>query len=255
MQHKFSPIVEMTFKAYVLLSYSMSIELKILYSDEHLVAVNKPHGMAVHQSRMHPEDEVFALQTLRDQIGQRVYPAHRLDKKTSGVLLFGLSPEMDSALQSMFGSQEVKKTYHAIARGHLSDLAGQIDYALTNDRGQTQEAVTDYEVKELFEIPIAIGKHPTSRYSLVELKPQTGRFHQLRKHLAHIHHPIIGDRPHGCNKQNRYWKHEFQHDTMLLHAKVLGFKHPISNEFITIEAPYSAEFTRGLEIVRSNPKI
>lgn len=232
----------------------MSIKLEILYSDEHVVAINKPHGMAVHQSRMHPEDEVFALQTLRDQIGQHVYPAHRLDKKTSGVLLFGLSKTMDSALQSMFGAQEVKKTYHAIVRGYLSDNQGQIDYALTNDRGQTQEAVTDYEVLEQFEITHAIGKHPTSRYSLLELKPQTGRFHQLRKHMAHIHHPIIGDRPHGCNKQNRYWKHEFQHDTMLLHAKVLCFTHPVTKKQMVIEAPYSEEFERGLEIVSSNPK-
>lgn len=234
----------------MLVLYSMSIKLEILYADDYLVAVNKPNGMAVHQSRMHPADEIFALQTLRDQIGQRVYPAHRLDKKTSGVLLFGLSKEMDSALQTLFGNQKVKKTYQAIVRGYLADEKGQIDYALTNDRGHRQEAITDYRVLKQFEIPHAIGKHTTSRYSLLELKPQTGRFHQLRKHLAHIHHPIIGDRPHGCNKQNRYWKHEFENDAMLLHANHLCFEHPVGKKLIEIGAPYSEAFERGLAILK-----
>ena len=90
---------------------------------------------------------------------------------------------------------------------------------------------------------------PTSRYSLVELQPQTGRYHQLRKHMAHLMHPIIGDRPHGCNKQNKYWKDVFKLDTMMLHAKQLEFPHPLSNELIQISAPYSIDFQRGLEIV------
>ena len=224
--------------------------LEILYADEYMIAINKPNGMAVHQSRMHPADEIFALQTLRDQIGQRVYPAHRLDKKTSGVLLFGLSKEMDSSLQTLFGAQEVRKTYHAIVRGYLAEEKGQIDYALTNDRGQTQEAITYYRVLNQYEIPHRISQHSTSRYSLLELKPKTGRFHQLRKHLAHIHHPIIGDRPHGCNKQNRYWKNEFKHDTMLLHAKTLSFAHPVGKKNIEITAPYSAAFEQGLAILK-----
>ena len=220
----------------------------ILYRDETIIAINKPHGLAVHSSKIHRNDEQFALQLLRDQIGQKVYPAHRLDKKTSGVLLFSLQKELDGPSQMLFANDKVKKTYHAIVRGYLKP-AGEINYTLTNLKGKKQEAITRYKVLNQFEICIDLGMFPTSRYSLVELQPQTGRYHQLRKHMAHLMHPIIGDRPHGCNKQNKYWKDVFKLDTMMLHAKQLEFPHPLSNELIQISAPYSIDFQRGLEIV------
>lgn len=228
----------------------MNIKLDILYQDETLIAVNKPNALAVHASKMHPEEEQFALQLLRDQIGQKVYPSHRLDKKTSGVLLFGLEKKFDGPLQVLFAKKEVKKTYHAIVRGFVM-ADGIVDYALSNLRGKVQEAETHYKVLQQFEIAVPFGQFQTSRYSLVELKPQTGRYHQLRKHMAHIMHPIIGDRPHGCNKQNRFWKEHFLLDSMMLHAKKLEFTHPFSQEALSIEAPYSTAFRRGLEIVES----
>lgn len=223
--------------------------LSVLYSDEWLIAVNKPNGIAVHASPMYKDDTVFVLQTLRDQIGQRVFPTHRLDKKTSGVLLFALSEEMNSEMQKLFSVNAVTKTYHALVRGHVKEN-GIIDYPLKNNEGKLQDAITEYEILEHFEIVLQNARHSTSRYTLLALRPHTGRFHQLRKHLAHIYHPIIGDRPHGCNKHNKLWKETFGHFRMMLHATSIRFTHPVLQKEISIHAPYSPSFAWGLEIVR-----
>jgi len=218
-------------------------ELNILYQDEELVAINKPHGLLVHRSRIASDAQVFALQLLRDQIGQPVYPAHRLDRKTSGVLLFAKSKPTNAYLQSQFREQKVTKVYHALLRGFVPS-EGRINYALKKE-AKIQEAQTDYRCLVQYELPLPFGKFPTSRYSLVELRPQQGRYHQLRKHTAHIFHPIIGDRPHGCNKQNRLWKEHFQMDKMLLHAHSLSLHLP-NEQLLDIKAPYSNTFSRVL---------
>ena len=217
--------------------------IKILYQDDKMIAINKPPGLLVHPTRIAADVTESAMQLLRDQIGQWVYPAHRIDRKTSGVLLFALDKEMQSALSLLFKESEVLKRYMAIVRGYTED-EGEIDYALKNLEDKVQEAQTKYRTLRRSEIPLAHGKHSTSRYSLVELFPETGRYHQLRKHMAHIFHPIIGDRPHGCNKQNRLFKNEFEMTEMMLHAQSLSFEHPLSKEKIIIEASFHAEFLR-----------
>lgn len=217
--------------------------LEILFQCEHLVAINKPNGLLVHRSPIASDADVFAVQLLRDQLGQKVYPVHRLDRKTSGVLLFALDEATNSEMQRKFMQGEVAKTYLAIVRGYTPD-SGEIDYPLKRDDGVTQEAITYFETLMRTEVPFAVGKHPTSRYSLVKLNPATGRMHQLRKHMAHILHPIIGDRPHGCNKQNRFFKEHLDMMQMMLHAVELGFVHPFTKQTVTIEAPYPAEFSR-----------
>ncbi|MCF8245888.1 MAG: tRNA pseudouridine(65) synthase TruC [Saprospiraceae bacterium] len=222
--------------------------LEIIFHDEHLVAINKPHGLLVHRSPIAADASEFAVQILRDQLGQRVYPAHRLDRKTGGVLLFALSPEMNSLMQSKFENRQVGKSYLAIVRGYLPEI-DEINYPLTNENGLTQDAVTHYERLATSELPVAFGKHPTSRYSLVKLLPETGRQHQLRKHMAHIFHPIIGDRPHGCNKQNKLWLEKWQMNSMLLHAESLRFEHPFTKEKIEIEAGLQGEFLRVKKIL------
>ncbi|VTP86167.1 pseudouridine synthase [Sphingobacterium daejeonense] len=222
--------------------------LEIIYQDDELIAVNKPHGLLVHRSSIAADTSEFALQILRDQIGKTVYPAHRLDRKTGGVLLFSLNKEMDSLIQTAFSLNKIKKEYLAVLRGH-TDPEGTIDYPLKKDNGTLQEALTHYQTISLSEIDLPFGKFPTSRYSLVLAKPQTGRMHQIRRHFAHIFHPIIGDRPHGCNKQNKLWKETFQHDTMLLHAKSIEFQHPRTQENIHMQANLQSEFTRALEIL------
>jgi len=222
--------------------------LDIVYNDEHLIAVNKPPGLLVHRSSIANDTPLFALQLLRDQIGKRVYPAHRLDRKTSGILLFSLDKATDSKMQQLFAARQVHKVYLAILRGYAPE-EGEINYPLKKENGSTQGALTRFRTLATAEIALPSGKYLTSRYSLVEATPETGRMHQLRRHFAHILHPIIGDRPHGCNKQNRLWKQTFNMDTMLLHASNLHFKHPITGQDVVIDAPLQPEFNRVLSLL------
>lgn len=222
--------------------------LDVLYQDEHLIAVNKPAGLLVHRSPIASDTSLFALQLLRDQIGKRVYPAHRLDRKTSGILLFSLDKVTDSEMQQLFAARRTDKAYLAVLRG-FAPQDGEIDYPLKKENGGLQDAFTRFWTLATAEITLPSGKHQTSRYSLVKAKPETGRMHQLRRHFAHILHPIIGDRPHGCNKQNKLWKQTFNMDTMLLHASSLHFTHPITGHDVAIAAPLHSEFKRALSIL------
>lgn len=223
--------------------------LDIIYRDNDLIAINKPHGLLVHKTWIAADADEFALQMLRDQINAPVYPTHRLDRKTSGVLLFALNKEADKAMQSMFANRLTTKKYWAIVRGFTPESLT-IDYALTNEQRGVQEAITHFKTLAHSEIDLPSGKHATSRYSLVEANPETGRMHQIRKHFAHIFHPILGDRPHGCNKQNKLWLEAYQMNTMMLHAAALGFKHPFTEKEIIIEASVQAEFERVMQILQ-----
>ena len=183
--------------------------LEILFEDEELVVINKPAGLLVHKTALAFGEEENALIQLRDQIGNWVAPVHRLDRKTGGVLLFALNEAANSQLQQAFMNKEVSKKYLAIVRGFTPER-GTIDYPLTTENGKTQDAVTHFQTLQQFEIPVPFGKFETSRYSLVEVTPETGRMHQIRKHFTHIFHPIIGDRPYGCNKQNKLFLEKWQ---------------------------------------------
>ncbi len=222
--------------------------LSILFHDDFLIAINKPNGLLVHKSDIAQNTNEYAVQLLRDQIGKHVYPLHRLDRKTSGVLLFALDRETNTLMQKQFMDYQVDKTYHAIVRGFVPEN-GEIDYALTNDRGKTQDAVTNYKRLKTAELMLPHGKFQTSRYSLVEVKPQTGRMHQIRKHFAHIFHPIIGDRPYGCNKQNRLFLEKWNHNEMLLHAVCNRFKHPYTGKHVEISAPCHPPFEKMMQIM------
>ncbi|WP_286860310.1 MULTISPECIES: pseudouridine synthase [Sphingobacterium] len=224
------------------------MSLEILYEDESIVAINKPHGLLVHRSSIARDTSEFALQLLRDQLGKTVYPAHRLDRKTGGVLLFSLNKETDQYLQKSFQEHQIDKKYLAVLRGFAPE-EGVIDYPLKKENGTLQDAQTSFRLLAKSELDIPFGKFPTSRYSLVEANPLTGRMHQLRRHFAHIFYPIIGDRPHGCNKQNKFWKENYQMDTMLLHASEVTFKHPLSGETIHITAPVQSDFQKVLGIL------
>ena len=199
--------------------------LEIIYEDDDLIAINKPHGLLVHKSWIAGDAKEFAVQMLRDQIGQKVNLCHRLDRKTSGVLLFAKNKPTNAKIQNLFAERKTSKVYKAIVRGFIDDT-GTIDYAIAEDDKPLQEAITEYRCLERYELPIPEGRFQTSRYSLVEVKPLTGRFHQIRKHMGHLRHPIIGDRPHGCNKQNRLWKAHFEMTNMMLHAHSLSFDSP-----------------------------
>ena len=204
--------------------------------------------MLVHRTSIAAEETVFALQMLRDQIGQHVSPAHRLDRPTSGVLLFSKKEEILPLLKEQFSDRSIQKTYLAIVRGIPAIKSELIDHPLTSERSnKLQEAQTHYNLLAEAEIPFdTTGRYPTSRYSLLKLKPETGRTHQLRRHLAHIRHYILGDKKHGDNKQNQFFEKQFGMENLLLHARKLEFKHPVSHETITAVASLPLHFKKTM---------
>jgi len=228
--------------------------LEILYQDRYIVAINKPSGLLVHKSHIDKHETRFALQELRDQIGQYVYPVHRLDKPTSGVLLFGLSKDVAQKLSEAFRKNEIKKEYIAVVRGYVEEegtidhpLKQMLDTKVQKEVGITkeeQEAQTAYKRVATIELPYAVGRYAQSRYSLVCLKPQTGRKHQLRRHMKHIHHHMIGDTKHGRGEHNTLFREKFECHRLLLHAYKLSLVHPISKNFLEIKAPLDEIFIR-----------
>ena len=221
--------------------------LQIVYNNKDFIAINKPHNLLVHRTSIAKDVQECALQLLRDQLGYPVHPTHRLDRKTGGVLLFGKSRRALTLISNQFQSRTVLKSYLAIVRG-LTNNKGVIDYPLKNESGKIQEAITYYQTVSKTELNYPSACHPTSRYSLVRLFPYTGRMHQIRKHMAHIMHPIIADRPYGCNKQNKIFKEKFDMMTMLLHASTLGFEW--EGEAIEIHASLQYEFKRMLNVLK-----
>lgn len=221
-------------------------ELPILYRDERYIAVSKPPNLLVHRSPI-SQDETFLLQRLRDQIGRRVYPVHRLDRPTSGVIVFGLDSEAAAALCAGFEERGVEKRYLAVVRG-WTDEEGLIDYPLREEKWmEEQQAQTAYRRLATVSLPIPVGRYPEARYSLLQVRPLTGRFHQIRKHFHHIFHPLVGDTTHGEGRHNRLFREHFGIRRLLLHAQGLSFHHPYSGEALNIEAPVGEELERLFE--------
>lgn len=230
----------------------MSETLSILYRDEQLIAVHKPSGLLVHRTTLDRHETRFAVQLLRDQIGQHVYPTHRLDRGTSGVLLFALDPIVAREVGLRFETQQIDKTYLAIVRGH-PPASGRIEHPLTRQfddyefraRAETvdaQSAVTDYRRLATVELPYAVDRYPSSRYALLELHPETGRRHQIRRHLKHIAHPVIGDATHGKGRHNRFFQQHFNSHRLLLACTEMQLTHPGSGQRLILRAPPAADF-------------
>jgi tRNA pseudouridine65 synthase len=227
-------------------------KLEVLYQDEYLIALNKPSGLLVHKSPIDKHETRFALQIVRDQIGQYVYPVHRLDKPTSGVLLFALQPEIAAILSNMFVQNEISKSYFAVVRGY-TDEEGMVDHPLkqmldTKEQKkmgitkEAQSAQTFYKRLATVELPYSVSRYPTTRYSLVYLKPKTGRKHQLRRHMKHLSHHIVGDTKHGRGEHNQFFREKFDVHRLLLHANQMRFKHPITENIVEITAPLDDTF-------------
>lgn len=214
--------------------------LQVLYLDDWFVAVDKPAGMVVHRNP-YPNQGRPVLQALRDQLGQRLYPVHRLDRPTSGALIFGRSPEAASRLNAEFTARRVEKRYLAVVRGH-TPASERIDYALREEHDSApQPAVTHYCRLATAELDVPCGRYPTARYSLLEVRPETGRYRQIRKHMHHISHPIIGDTSHGDGRHNRLFRTHFASHRLLLFATELHFTHPFQGGAVTVTAPPDAE--------------
>ncbi|WBU42447.1 MULTISPECIES: pseudouridine synthase [Marinobacter] len=228
-----------------------------LYRDQWLLAVHKPAGLLVHRSPIDKHETEFALQYARAlNGGEHVYPVHRLDRPTSGVLLFARDPETARLVGQAMMAGEVEKTYLAMVRGWAPE-SGVIDHPLKDEpedrrlRGTEQpvrEALTHFRRLATTEIPVAIERYPSSRYSLVELYPKTGRKHQLRRHMKHINHPIIGDANHGRGRHNRYFAERFGEGRLMLAATRLSLLHPVSGEELTLVSEPEESFLQVLEV-------
>ncbi len=214
----------------------------ILYRDEFLIAIHKPERWFVHKTNLDRSCNNIILSHLRDQIGQMIFPVHRLDRKTSGVLLFALDKETQIVTNGFFSERMVTKKYLAIVRGHFPD-SKLIEIPLINDKGKIQDAST-YVTTIAQSLLNSHGDRCLScRYSLVEAEPISGRMHQIRKHLDKVRHPIIGDRPYGCNKQNKFFKEAYSMEDLMLHAYSIELQHPcISDQKLLIKAPPSSVF-------------
>ncbi len=219
----------------------------ILFEDEHLVAVHKPSGLMIHPTGI-SEDKVFMLSLLRDQLGQYIFPIHRLDRGTSGVIIFGKSSEAASLLGKQIMEKTVGKNYLAVVRGWPPE-SGTIDYPLVPELGkEALPAVTHFRKISQSEIEHPIGlRYPTARFSLVEATLETGRRHQIRKHLDHLRHPVINCR-FGDVKQNHYFRDVFGIRRLLLHSACLEFEHPFSGQRLKIEVAPDGDFVKALEI-------
>ncbi len=231
--------------------------LPILYQDEHLVAVNKPSGLLVHRSAIDRHETEIAMKIVRNQLGQWVYPVHRLDKATSGVLVFTLDRETTRRMFRAFSEGEVSKKYLAIVRG-FTEEAGRIDHPLRENQdkmsgreeaggGQAKRCLTEYRRLATVELPEPVGRYATARFSLVAAAPATGRTHQIRRHMKHIFHPVVGDTTYGDGRQNEFFRRQFNCRRLLLHAQALEFLHPWNSGRVAVQAPLDHAFRTVLD--------
>ncbi|MDB2562924.1 tRNA pseudouridine(65) synthase TruC [Sulfurimonas sp.] len=221
-------------------------ELEVIYRDKYYIAINKPSGLLVHKSMIDRHEIYFAMKMLRDQIGQWVYPIHRLDKPTSGVLLFALDSHSARLMSEEFKEKKIQKTYIAIVRGYIQE-DGFIDYPLSvkldkiadkdaSITKEAEEAQTRYKRLATVELDQAVGRYEKTRYSLVALYPQTGRKHQLRRHMKHLSHHILGDTKYGRGEHNKMVRKHYNCHRLMLHASFLEFTHPYTEKIILLEA-------------------
>jgi len=230
-------------------------ELEILYQDDYLVVINKPSGLLVHKSMIDRHEIYYAMKMLRDQLGGKwVYPIHRLDKPTSGVLLFALESETARIMNEQFKTHTIQKRYLAVVRGYV-DHEGVVDHALKekldkiSDKDakqdkEPQEAQTLYKRVATVEIDKAVGRYEKTRYSLVELFPRTGRKHQLRRHMKHISHHILGDTKYGRGEHNKFIRAEYDVQRLLLHCASLEIRHPYSDKRVEFKARLDTTFVK-----------
>ena len=222
--------------------------LAILHQDEHIIVIHKPAGLLMHRSPI-SRDTVFVLQTLRNQIGQRVYPIHRLDRATSGVLAFGMSSKMAQIVTQQFEHHLVEKEYRALVRGWVDD-SGQINHPVSDEDSnkKSQEAISDYRCLQKIELPYAVDRYSSARYSLVSISPRTGRRQQIRKHFKHISHHLIGDTTHGNGKHNQFFREQYGIHRLMLSSHRLCLDHPVTRKRLCFKAEAESEWEKVFEV-------
>jgi len=225
--------------------------IPVLFRDDHYAVVDKPSGLLVHRTAVDAGDRRSLAQELRAQLGCRVYPVHRLDKGTSGVIAFALHAEAATRLAGAFRTAAVDKRYLAVVRGYAPDavrvdspVRDAIDVGGRGADAPRRPAVTDVRRLAQAEVPAAVGRYATARYSLVACRPHTGRQHQVRRHLKHLRHPVIGDANYGDLAHNRFVRAAFGVARLLLAATSLRFAHPYTGAAVHALAPPADEFAR-----------
>lgn len=223
--------------------------VELLYHDDLLAVVNKPAGMMAHRSKMSSGEEVFLHDVLQSQLQRPIYLIHRLDRATSGCCLIAFDADTASELGKQVMANALHKSYWAIARGWPKEDAFTVDYPLDGGPGKRDKkpAITHFRVLGRTELSMPSAHFETSRYSWLEATLDTGRFRQIRRHLKHIFHHLIGDSSHGDGRHNRNFRMLGIH-RMLLHARAIGFTHPRTGEAMRIEAPVEPEFAKALKL-------
>ena len=224
------------------------MNLPTLYEDDHMMVVDKPSGLLVHPSWITAPDEPTLMGLLKKQLAvEKLHTVHRLDRATSGVILVAKTIEAGKHLQMQFQNHTIIKRYECVVRGWFENKEGTVDHALVpkvdkfadplarNDK-DPKEAVTDYRVLNQVELEIPVGRYQTSRYSRVECFPKTGRKHQIRRHMKHLLHPIIGDTKHGEGRHNRMFREQLDSHRLLLMARGITFEHPKTGETLTVRS-------------------
>ena len=225
------------------------LALPVLHVDDRLAVVAKPAGLMVHDSALARGETDFAADRLREQFGRPVFLVHRLDRATSGCLLLAFDRDTASALGRTLMSHEVEKTYWAICRGWPAEAEFVVDHDLDGGPGKPQKkpAITRFRRLATAEIDVPSAGFSTSRYAWLEASPQTGRFRQIRRHLKHLSHHLIGDTSHGDGRHNRAFRMMGIH-RMLLHARAVAFAHPATGAPLRVEAPVDDEFAKALAL-------
>lgn len=222
--------------------------LQLLHLDDWLAVVNKPAGLMVHDSKLARGEDDFLADRLRDQLGRPIFLVHRLDRATSGCLLLAFDRETAGTLGKALMAGEVDKDYLTVCRGWPAEDAWRVEHDLDGGPGKPvkKPAVTDFQCLERGELQVPSGEFATSRYALLRCQPQTGRFRQIRRHLKHLSHHMIGDTSHGDGRHNRTFRMQGVH-RMLLHAERLRFPHP-QGALVDVRAPVDTGFQKALDL-------
>lgn len=232
------------------------MKVTIIYEDDYCLAVNKPNNVLVHHAKhsRNVSEELSLLQIIENHIQLKVYPIHRLDRKTSGILLLAKEKEYVSEFQDLFTRNTIQKTYYGIVRGFSPENKIIDSPVKGRDAKVYKEALTHLKTLNNITLDIPVKPYDSSRYSLVELQPKTGRMHQLRVHMNKISHPLIGDPKYGDKNHNVMFETHFNCQRLFLHAGKLEFLHPFSNELLKLTAEFPKDwFTLFTQFSWENP--
>ena len=223
--------------------------VEIVHQDEHCIVVNKPNNILVHHAyhSRNKSEEDSLLQLLEQQLGKKLYPIHRLDRKTSGIILLATETSYVSKFQELFTHHEIQKTYYGIVRGFAPESKVIDSPVKGRDADVYKEAETQMHTLAKIQLEIPVKPYDSSRYSLVKLLPKTGRLHQLRIHMNKISHPLLNDAKYGDKNHNLMFEEKFGWRKLFLHAASLQFQHPFTQELLSLQATFPEDWVKAFQ--------